>query len=553
MYKKLSKHSLYYCPSPTNFPGKVTVDIAILSSKIFTGDPKTPWAEAVGIKDGQITAIGSNQDIKRLCSGKTKILDLPGRLVVPGLVDGHVHFCSFGQTLNLVSLKNLSSLDQCRNRIRTAVSTYQPGEWIVGRGWDDHKWRENRPPTRSDLDDLAPDNPLMLFRADGHTAWVNSLALEKAGITKASPDPPGGKIERDPATGEPTGILREAVGVLRKFIPRNSREDIKTAALAAQQEALKAGLTGVHSCEMLPQYEALAELDQEGKLKIRVYQLLRPQEANTLSARGIRPGSGSGRLWVGHMKLFADGSLGSGTALLHEPYWDDPANQGLAVLPIETLREQICATYTWGGEVAIHAIGDKAVSNCLTAISEARKMAGIGPEEKRDRLEHVQLYRSQDLPRFQSLGVTASVQPVFTATDWQQAEAKWGHLRCRQAYAWKTFRKAGIPLQFGSDAPFDYINPVLGLQAAVTRQTPEGEPPGGWFPEERLTLEESIEGFTRIPAWTSRREASLGSISPGKRADITVLEQNLFEIPPENWPSIDVEMTMIEGEVVYHK
>jgi predicted amidohydrolase YtcJ len=529
------------------------MDIAILSSKIFTGDPKKPWAQALGIKDGQIAALGSDQEIKALCSARTQILDLPARLVLPGLVDGHVHFCSFGQTLNLVSLKNLTSLDQCRRTIRTAVGSYPPGEWIVGRGWDDHKWRENRQPTRYDLDDLSPANPLMLFRADGHTVWVNSLALEKAGITKASPDPPGGKIERDPATGEPTGLLREALGLIRKFMPRSSREDFKTAALDAQQEALKLGLTGVHSCEMLPQFEALDDLDKEGKLKIRVYHLLRPQETDTLSARAIRPGSGSGRLWVGHLKLFADGSLGSGTALLHEPYWDDPASCGLAVLPLETLRDQIRAAYAWGGEVAIHAIGDKGVSNCLAALGEARKMEGIRPGEKRDRIEHVQLHRSQDLALFRTLRLTASVQPIFMATDWRQAEEKWGPPRCRQAYAWKTLRKAGIPLQFGSDAPFDHINPLLGLQAAVTRQTPEGEPAGGWFPEERLTLEEGIEGFTRIPAWTSHRETSLGSISTGKRADITVFEKNLFEVHPENWSSIAVELTMIEGEIVYWK
>jgi predicted amidohydrolase YtcJ len=531
----------------------MSMDIAILSSKIFTGDPKIPWAEAVGIKDGQIAAIGSDQEIKRLCSGKPKILDLPGRLVVPGLVDGHAHFCSFGQTLNLANLKNLSSLAQCREKIRTAVSNYPPGEWIVGRGWDDRQWKENRQPTRSDLDDLTPDNPLMLFRADGHTVWVNSLALEKAGITKDSPDPPGGKIERDPTAGEPTGILREAIGVLRKFMPRSSREDLKTAALAAQQEALKSGLTGIHSSEMFPQFEALAELEKEGKLKIRIYHLLRPQEIEALLERAIKPGAGSPRLWVGHMKLFADGSLGSGTALLHEPYRDDPSNNGLSALPVESLRDQIRLIYAWGGAAAIHAIGDRAVTNCLAAIAEARKMEGIGPGEKWDRLEHVQLHRSSDLPLFRDLKVTASVQPVFTSTDWQQAEEKWGHSRCRQAYAWKTLRKAGIPVQFGSDAPFDHINPILGLQAAVTRQTPEGEPPGGWFPEERLTLEECIEGFTRIPAWTSGRENELGSISVGKRADITVFEKNLFEVAPKSWPSIAVEMTMIDGDIVYQK
>jgi len=529
------------------------VEIAILSSKIFTGDPKIPWAEAVGIKDGQIAAVGKDQEIKGLCSGHTKILNLSSRLVVPGLVDGHAHFCSFGQTLSLVNLKNLSSLAQCRQKIRTAVSTYLPGEWIVGRGWDDRQWEENRQPTRRDLDDLAPANPLMMFRADGHTVWVNSLALEKAGVTKVSPDPPGGKIERDPVTGKPTGILREAIGVLRKFIPRSSQEDLKAAALAAQQEALKSGLTGIHSSEMLPQFEALAELDKEEKLKLRIYHLLRPQEIDALSVRDIKPGSGSPRLWVGHLKLFADGSLGSGTALLHEPYGNDPANQGLSVIPLETLRDQIRRTYAWGGDVAIHAIGDRAVSNCLAAISEARKKEGIGPGEKRDRIEHVQLHRSSDLALFRNLEVTASVQPVFTATDWRQAEEKWGHPRCRQAYAWKTLRKAGISVQFGSDAPFDQINPVLGFQAAVTRQTPEGEPAGGWFPEERLTLEECIEGFTRIPAWTSHRESSLGSIGPGKRADLTVFEKNLFEVAPENWPSIAVEMTIIDGEIVYQK
>jgi len=531
----------------------MNVEIAILSSKIFTGDPKIPWAEAVGIKDGMIAAVGSNQEIKRLCSGKTKTLNLPARLVVPGLVDGHAHFCFFGQTLNMLNLKNLSSLAQCRQKIRAAVSTYQPGEWIVGRGWEDHKWQEKREPTRGDLDDIAPVNPILMIRADGHTVWANSLALEKAGITKASSDLQGRKIERDPTTGEPTGILRESIRLFRKFMPRNSREELKAAALAAQQEALKSGLTGVHSCEALPQFEALADLEKEGKLKIRIYQLLFPHEIDDLSAKAIRPGTGSGRLWVGHMKLFADGSLGSGTALLHEPYRDDPSNNGLSALSVESLRDQIRSTYAWGGEVAIHAIGDRAVTNCLAAIAEARNMEGIGPGEKRDRLEHVQLHRSSDLPLFRSLEVTASVQPVFTSTDWRQAEEKWGYLRCRQAYAWKTFRKAGIPVQFGSDAPFDHINPVLGLQAAVTRQTPEGEPAGGWFPEERLSLEESIEGFTRIPAWTSGRETSLGSISPGKRADITVFEKNLFEVAPENWPSIAVEMTIIDGEIVYQK
>jgi hypothetical protein len=453
----------------------------------------------------------------------------------------------------MVNLKSCSSLDQCREKIKSLVSAYVPGEWIVGRGWNQHQWREKREPSRFDLDDLARENPMMMIRADGHTVWVNTLALKQGGITKDSPAPSIGKIEKDPISGEPTGILREAIGLFRRFLPRSSREDWKKAALAAQTEAVKTGLTGIHTCEMLPQYEALTDLDREGKLKIRTYHLLRPQEIEELKEKGIHPGYGSGRLWVGHMKLFADGSLGSGTALLHEPYQDDPANKGLATFSVDALQDQIEQTYAWGGEVAIHAIGDRAVSNCLQAIAGARAKAGIRPGEKRDRLEHVQLHRAEDLPLFRDLGLTASVQPVFTATDWRLAEEKWGSSRSRRAYAWKTLLDWGIPLQFGSDAPFDHIDPLLGLHAAVTRQTPQGEPAGGWFPEERLTLPDSVTAFTRGPTWTSRRESELGSLTVGKGADITIFEKDLFTIPAEEWPAIPVELTIIDGEIVFQK
>jgi len=529
------------------------MDLALLSTRIFTGEPGRPWAEAVGVEQGKVKIVGNNQEVRVLCTPRTEVWELPGRLVVPGLIDGHAHFCFFGQHLSMVDLKGLTSLEQCRERIRIAVSQALPGEWVVGRGWDQHKWREKREPTRKDLDDLAPRNPLMMIRADGHTLWVNGLALQAAGITRHAPDPPIGKIERDPKSGEPSGILREAVGLFRKYLPKTTKEDWKKAALTAQAEALKVGLTGVHSCEMLPQYEALAELDREGRLKIRVYHLLRPHESEELLKKGVLPGSGTDRLWVGHMKLFADGSLGSGTALLHEPYEDDPSNRGLVVFSVEDLAEQIRLTYDWGGEVAIHAIGDRAVTHCLEAISKVRAERGMDGRAKRDRLEHVQLFRAEDLPWFKRLGVTASVQPVFMTTDWRLAEEKWGKNRCRRAYAWKTLLEAGVPLQFGSDAPFDQIAPIFGLQAAVTRMTPAGEPRGGWFPEEGLSLAQAITAFTTVPAWTAHRESELGTVSVGKRADFTVFEKDLFELPERDWPSTAVEMTIIDGAVVYRR
>ncbi len=526
------------------------MDLALTAARIFTGDPQLPWAEAVLIHQEKIIRVGRESLLQTHGTRKTRVLRLPGRLIVPGLVDGHAHFCFFGQALALIDLKGCSSLARCREKIQEHINRQPPGQWLIGRGWDEQQWSEKREPTRHDLDDLSPANPVILIRADGHTLWANSLAMREIGVFHQTPTAAVGRIERDPTTREPTGILREAGGLFRKFLSRN-REDWKKAALAAQHQALKTGLTGVHSCETLEQYEALAELEQEERLKIRIYHLLRPNEIERLDQKGLRPGSGSPYLWIGHIKLFADGSLGSKTALLYEPYEDDPQNFGLAVTDMETMVEQIRQTYAWGGAVAVHAIGDKGVAHVLEAIERARTLSGLTEGDRKDRIEHVQLFRVEDLPLFRSLRVTASVQPVFSATDWRLAMIRWGERRCRRAYAWKTLIQTGIPVQFGSDAPFDRIDPIYGLQAAVTRQTPEGTPPGGWFPEERISLAQALEAFTRVPAWTSGRAHDLGMIAPGKQADLTVFAQDLFATDPQAWPSIPVEMTIIGGQIVY--
>ncbi|MCP4757581.1 MAG: amidohydrolase [Proteobacteria bacterium] len=529
------------------------MDLALFPGRVFTGDPIRPWAEAVGVENNRIAVVGSRQEVEEVCSPKTEVLEIPGGLVTPGLVDSHVHFCFFGQTLGMVNLKNLPSLTACRQRIEEHLSSGQTDEWIIGRGWDHHTWQEQRDPSRHDLDDLIPAKPALMFRADGHTVWANSAALERANITQDTPDPPGGKIERALEDGQPTGLVREAIHLFMRAMPRTTREDWKKAALDAQREALRFGLTGVHSCETLPQWEALSSLEEEEKLKIRVYHLLRANELEKATGMGIESGRGSQRLWFGHAKLFSDGSLGSGTALLHEPYSDDASQRGLAVSSPEELKEQILSAYNFGWDVAVHAIGDLAVTHCLDAMAEARSLAGIDPQGKRDRIEHVQLYKPDDLNRFRDMGIAASVQPVFTATDWGLAERKWGRERCRFAYAWKSLLEADIPLLFGSDTPFDRIDPRLGLMAAVARQTEHAQPPGGWFPDQRLTLQESLKGFTLLPAWTSRSDDRLGSVSPGKLADLTVFEKNLFDVPPQSWPAVNVELTVVDGEIVYQK
>jgi len=522
--------------------------LALLSAKIFTGDPARPWAEAVGLENGKIVALGSNGDVTSALTGKVDKLSLPGRLVTPGLVDGHCHFLNYGLYLKRVDLRDLPSLAACRERIQEAVRRSAPGEWIVGRGWNHHYWDEKREPDRQDLDDISPENPIMMVRACGHSQWVNSPALAAAKITRDTPDPAGGKIDRAPRSGEPTGMLRELRYLIERVIPVPSLEERKKAVLLAQEHALRLGITGVHTCERFQQWEAFEVLDREGVLKVRVYHLLPPDDLDEAAANGVRPGHGSERLWAGHVKLYADGSLGAGTALLHDPYTDEPDNSGLAVLDLPVLQEKIELAYRRGFHVGIHAIGDKAVTHCLLAIAGARK---THPGPRRDRIEHVQLYRPEDLTLFRELGIVGSVQPRFVSTDWCVAEKRWGATRCRTGYAWRNLMNAGILLLFGSDAPVETLDPILGLQAAVTRQTPEGNPPGGWFPEQRLTLEESLAGFTTAPAWVSGRNDRLGSIRVGHAADLTVFAGDLFTTPPGEWTSVPVEMTIVNGEVLF--
>jgi predicted amidohydrolase YtcJ len=526
------------------------MDFAIFSTRIFTGNPAQPWAEALKVTDNQISHVGSNAEVKKACGKNTEMLDLPGRLVTPGLVDAHCHFLNLGRSFQMINLRNASSLAEVREQIQKTVGSHRPGEWIIGRGWNHHQWQEGREPTRKDLDDIIPDNPAMMVRACGHSIWVNTAALDRAGVTSQTPNPAGGKIDKNPDSGEPTGLLREARDIIEAHISAPTLEERKQMVLAAQEDALRSGITGVHTCETLKEWEAFAALEAEGKLKVRVYHLLPPDDLAEAAGRGIIAGYGSERLWFNHVKLFADGSLGSGTALMHAPYSDDPGECGIACLEKEILEEKIKLAYSRDCDVAIHAIGDLALSNALESIAAARKQY---PADHRDRLEHVQLYRPRDLSLFKDLDVVASVQPVFTPTDWAAADKRWGPERCRYAYAWKSLLQAGLRIQFGSDAPVETINPIYGIHAAVTRQTVMGEPAGGWFPEQQLSLEDCLTGFTAVAAWSTRRENELGSVSPGKWADLTVYNQDLFSLTPDRWTDVETEMTVVNGEIVYRK
>lgn len=521
---------------------------AIYSSRIFTGLPEQPWVEAVACVNGRIAAIGSNEEVRKE-HPLALAMELPGCLVAPGFVDAHCHFANLGKSLKMVDLRNLSSLAECRSKIREAAAKLQPGQWLIGRNWNHTLWCDNREPQKADLDDLVPDNPAVMTRCCGHSHWVNSRMLDIMHITPESPDPPGGQYDKD-SSGEPTGILREAHKIIKKYVPESTHEEMKEAILAAQEMALKFGITGIHTCESITEWKAFADLDAEGLLKIRIHHLFQPENIEEMEVHGLRPGHGSERLWVGHLKLFADGSLGAGTALLCEDYSDEPGCQGLPFLTRTELEEKVRTGYQHGFDIAIHAIGDLAGKNALDALESAREDY---PGSRRDRIEHVQLHRIEDLNRFREMDVTASVQPVFVATDLDVATRRWGVERCSRAYAWKTLIDNGIRMQFGSDSPVEPINPMCSLQAAVLRQNRELYPKGGWFPEQRLTLEQALAGFSSTAAWVSHRENRLGTLKPGNYADLTVFDKDLSAIPPEEWMKIETRMTVINGEIVYQK
>jgi predicted amidohydrolase YtcJ len=518
--------------------------LIIYSGHVFTGLHTQPWAEAVGIQNDRIAAVGVRAEVKAVLP-HAEILELPGRLITPGLVDGHCHFISYGRSLLQVDLRNQPDLEACRRKIRQAVARLAPGQWLLGRGWNHHQWSNPKEPGKQDLDDIVPDHPVMMARVCGHSVWVNSRALKLAGITKTTADPPGGRIDRD-AAGIPTGLLRAARQLIDARIPPPTLEEDQQAALAAQADALRSGLTGVHTCETLAEWRALAALDARGELKIRVHHLLPPADLAEAEQMGLTFGGGSNRLWIGHQKLFADGSLGAGTALLKAPYSDDPANFGLAYLTPEELEHYVADGYARGFSSAIHAIGDQAGTNALDAFAAARKRH---PGPWRDRIEHVQLHNPRDLTRYQALNVTASVQPAFVATDWPVADRRWGAARRPYAYGWKTLLDQGIRVQFGSDAPVEPIAPLVGLRVAMLRRDSDGQPEGGWRPDQCLSFTEGLCGYFQAAAWTAGRENVLGAVAPGYWADLTIFKENLHRVPPQEWPADAVEMTVIGGRI----
>lgn len=526
-------------------------DLVLLSAKIWTGEAKRPEAEALAVVDGRIVAVGTNREISRRRGPGTLVLDGRRRRVVPGFIDSHAHMAMGGFNLDAVDLRRTKDPADFTRKLAEYARTKPEGQWLTDGTWDHEVWTPPRLPTREMLDPATPERPTCLSRSDGHMMVCNTLALRVAGIKKETPDPPGGVIVRD-ASGEPAGVLKDAaMDLVWAVRPARTQSEIEAALRTATRHAARFGVTSVQDLAGLAELDAWEVLRREGGLTLRVNLRLplTTWEAAKTSRQERRQDEW---LRIGGVKGFADGSLGSTTALFFEPYRDDPKNSGVyaaEAIPLSKLEERVAAADAAGLQIEIHAIGDRANAEVLDLFERVAKRNG--PKDRRFRIEHAQHLRSQDVPRFARLGVTASMQPYHAIDDGRWAEKRIGSERAKTTYAFRSLLKGGAKLAFGSDWDVAPISPILGIHAAVTRRTLDGKHPRGWVPEQKITVAEALRAYTASAAWAAFEEKEKGTLAPGMLADFVVLSRDPFAAAPGEIEKISVETTIVGGRVVY--
>jgi predicted amidohydrolase YtcJ len=545
--------------SPKGVPW-TAADLVIRNAKVVTIDKDNPRAQAVAFKGETIIAVTSNEAIEKyIKEGVSEIIDAQGRLVVPGFNDAHIHF-NFVDP-DYVDLRYITDPKIITERVKEAVAGAEPGELIRGGRWEHEMFYNRQWPTKELIDPVAPDNPVVLSRADGHSVLVNSYVIRNSGITKETPDPFGGEIQRDPVTAELTGIFKEKAKALLKYgeipvhrTPKEQQERRMRGWQAAFDLAMKNGVTSIQ----LPpggDFEIYQKFKDMGKLTLRAY-IGGPLTANKRQLRRYAelqekyPRDGN---WIrfGYLKGFIDGTLGSGTALFFDPYIDAPEKTGLPQMPYEELEGLVVTADKAGFQIGIHAIGDKANHWVLNAYEKAQQ--SNGKRDSRHRIEHAQVLHVDDIPRFAALGVIASMQPTHCITDKRFAEKRIGTRRCKGAYAWQRLLDAGATVAFGTDYPVEPINPLEGLYAAVTRKDRAGESGDGWFPDQKLSMEEAIELYTLGSAYAEFMEDRKGMIKEGYLGDVVIFNNDLMTIPHDQIMSSKVDYTIVGGKVVYKR
>lgn len=526
-------------------------DLALHHGRIFTCDPGRPWAEAVLVREGRIAFVGDDAEVEDALGAGAATIDLRGRLAVPGFCDAHVHLLELGISRQVVNLRGARSLEEAVGRVRERAERTPPGQWVRGHGWDQNEWAEPTFPGRRSLDEAAPESPVALAHTSGHATWVNSRTLALAGIGVDTPDPPGGRIDRDADSGEPTGILYETAGrLVRDAMPELDEAQRREALKEAVRYAQSLGVTAAHDMGMGRRtLAALRGLREREELGLRVCVYLDRERLDEFIAEGLRTGDGDEVLSIGGAKFVSDGALGSQTAFMLEPLEGQPDNYGVAVIPPEELRELVRKALKAGLAPAVHAIGDRANREALDIYEQE-----LGAERRlRPRIEHCQLLHPQDIPRFAALGVVASMQPVHATSDMHKADRLWGS-RSAGAYAFRSLLGSGARLAFGSDSPVETMDVIVGIHAAVTRRRADGEPAGGWYPQQRLSVEEAVTGYTLGGAYAAGQEAILGSISPGKVGDLAVLSRDIFALGDAmDILTAQVDLTILGGQVVYER
>ncbi len=538
--------------------GAEDASLILENGTIHTVDAGVATVEAMAIADGRIVALGSNADIDRFRTAQTRVIDLAGRFAMPGFNDAHVHLGNAALRMLNVDLSGATSLEDMKRRLAAEVLQRQPGQWIYGRGWDESKWKGGRVPTREDFDAVTTGHALFLERADGHSAVLNTLALERAGIDRDTPDPAGGVIERD-ANGRATGWLKEkAADQVFALIPEPTRAQWRDGFLRAMRHALENGVTSVQDDTLRSPGQGktavsvLQELHAEQALPIRITVWL-PFEAPLDELEKWRRELGTSDRWLkaGLLKTNIDGSGGSLSAAMLEPYASAPDNKGLLLLDPDVVTNMVVARDKAGFQIGIHAIGDRANRVVLDAFDAA--IRSNGRRDSRHRIEHAQFVNAADLDRFRALGVIASVQPSHLLTDLRWAPTLLGPEREADAYRWKSFIDSGAHLCFGTDYPVEPIGPMRGLYAAISREFETGGPPGGWHPDESLDIRAAIAAYTLAPAYAEFEESRKGSLTVGKLADIVVLSQDPTMLAAADLLQTRIDLTIVEGQVAFQR
>ncbi|MGD8321054.1 MAG: amidohydrolase [Gemmatimonadota bacterium] len=528
-------------------------DLVFRGGSVWTGVPGAPLAQAVAVKDNRITVVGTDADVDAVTGRDTRVVELAGRTLTPGFIDAHVHFIDGGFKLASVNLRDAATPEEFARRIGAFAETVPAGTWITGGDWDHELWG-GALPRKEWVDSLTPDNPVFVNRLDGHMALANTAALRAAGVDEdgRTPDPPGGTIVRDPRTGEPAGVFKDdAMDLVYRAIPDPSEEELDRAFRAAARHALERGVTQVHDMATWASLATYQRAEARGELPLRVYSVVPLATWARLRDYVAEQGRGDDRLWWGGLKGFVDGSLGSTTAWFYDPYDDAPETSGLTVTDTADLRAWTDSADAAGLQVIVHAIGDRANDFMLDVYRDVAERHG--PRDRRFRIEHAQHLTSAAIPRFAEQGVIASMQPYHAADDGRWAQKRIGPERIKGTYAFRSLLDAGATLAFGSDWTVAPIDPILGIDAAVTRRTIDGANPQGWQPQERISLEETLTAYTEGGAEAGFMEGKLGRLEPGMLADLTLFSEDLFTTDPNSLVDARVDMTVVDGKVEYER